>query len=211
MHGVDFNQDEFVDSILNLILKKEDIYRIYRLLCIFSLAEGGFKGKYYDMLKKEMIETYGFEQLNTFNHLAQAGILYNKDIKKNVKSAYNTFKKSHKLFNPDYEKEDPNRKSFPYGPYTPITVRILEDAFREGWSKDRLVGQLPGHFEISGDAKNAAEVKSTKKVVVLYMIGGITYAEISCLRHLAKQRNIELLIASTNIINYKRMLEPFLQ
>lgn len=174
------------------------------------MAEGGFKGKHYDLLKKEMIETYGFEQLNTFNHLGQAGILYNKDTKK-IKSAYNTFKKTQKLFNTDYEKEDPNRKSFPYGAYTPITVRILEQAFREAWRTGGLVDQLPGHTEISGDARNAAEVKSTKKVVVLYMIGGITYAEISCLRHLAKQRNIELLIASTNIINYKRMLEPFLQ
>lgn len=195
---------------MNLILKNEDVYRIYRLLCIFSLAEGGFKAKHYEILKKEMVETYGFEQIKTFNLLNQAGILYNKDVKK-MKSAYNFFKKSQKLFNAEYEKEDPKRTSFPYGAYTPITIRIMEQAFREAWKTGGLVDQLPGHTEISGDPKNAGEVKSTKKVVVLYMIGGITYAEISCLRYLAKQRNIELLIASTNIINYRRMLEPFLQ
>jgi hypothetical protein len=192
------------------VLRKEDIYKVYRLLCIYSMAEGGFKAKHYEILKKEIIETYGFEQLNIFNHLSQAGILYNRDTKK-IKSAYSMFKKSQKLFNAEYEKEEPGRKSFPYGPYTPLTVRVIEQAFRETWKSGGLVDQLPGHTEISGDARNAAEVKSTRKVVVLYMIGGITYAEISCMRHVAKQRNIELLIASTNIINYKRILEPFIQ
>lgn len=192
------------------MLRKEDLFKVYRLLCIYSMAEGGFKAKHYEILKKEIIETYGFEQLNVFNHLSQANILYNRDTRK-LKSAYNFFKKPQKLFNADYEKEEPNRKSFPYGPYTPLTVRVVEQAFRETWRTGGLVDQLPGYTEISGDARNAAEVKSTKKVVVLYMVGGITYAEISCMRYLAKQRNIELLIASTNIVNYKRMLEPFMQ
>ena len=191
-------------------MRKENIFKIYRLLCIYSLAEGGFKAKHYDSIKKELLESYGFDQLNVLNQLSQAGILYNRETKK-LRSVFNTIKKTQKLINIDYEKEEPNRKSFPYNAYTPLTVRILENAFRQTWTAGDLLDKIPGHTSIVGDARCAAGSKSTRKVVVLYLIGGITYAEISCMRYVAKQYNVELLIATTNIINYKRMLEPFLQ
>ena len=204
------NPDEFVEDLLNLILKKEQVYKVYRLLCIFSLAEGGFKTKHYETVRKEMVETYGFEHLSVFNQLSQAGLLYNKDTRK-LKSVFNYFKKSHKLINLEYQKDEPSRTSFPYNAYTPLTVRILENAFRQTWTSGDLVDKVPGYTATFGDSRYAAGTKAARKVVVLYMVGGITYAEISCMRHLAKQYNIELLIAATNIVNYKRMLEPFLQ
>lgn len=199
-----------MEEILNLVLKKENVYKVYRLLCIFSLAEGGFKAKHYETLKKEIVETYGFEHVNVFNQLSQAGLLYNRDTRK-LKSVFNFFKKSHKLINVDYQKDEPTRQSFPYNLYTPLTVKILENAFRQTWTNGDLVDKVPGYTATSGDSRYAAGTRAMKKVVVLYMVGGITYAEISCMRHLAKQYNIELLIAATNIVNYKRMLEPFLQ
>lgn len=179
-------------------------------MCIYSLVEGGFKAQHYETLKKEVIETYGFEYLSTFNSLSQAEILFNKDVKK-LKSTYSTFKKSHKLFNENYEAEDPKRKSFPYNAYTPLSVRIIENAFRQTWTGGDLVDKVPGFTYSVGDLRNAAGTKSTRKVVVLYMIGGFTYAEISCLRHISKMYNIELLIATTNIVNYRRMLDPFIE
>jgi len=174
------------------------------------LADGGFKGIQFETIKKEIIETYGFEHMNTFNLLSQAEILYNKDTKK-LKSIYATFKKSHKLFNENYETEDPKRKSFPYNAYTPLTVKIVENAFRQTWTGGDLVDKVPGFVYTEGDPRNAAGTKTTRKVVALYMVGGLTYAEISCLRYVAKLYNIELLIATTNIVNYRRMLEPFIE
>jgi hypothetical protein len=195
--------------MLNLILKKENLYKVYRLLCIYSLSEGGFKGKHYEVLKKELVETYGFEQLEVLSLLSQANILYNRDTKK-IKCPFAQFKKPQKLINLDYDTEDPNRKSFPYNAYTPLSIKVIENAFKGTWMNGDLVDKLPGYTSVSGDPRNAAGSKTQKKVVVLYMIGGITYAEVSCLRYVAKQYNIELLIATTNIINYRRILQPFL-
>jgi hypothetical protein len=48
-----------------------------------------------------------------------------------------------------------------------------------------------------------------RPVVVVYVIGGLTYAEISCLRQIAKVRGIELLICVTKVINYRDMIDCF--
>lgn len=48
-----------------------------------------------------------------------------------------------------------------------------------------------------------------RPVVIVYVLGGLTYAEISSLRHISEVRGIELLICVTKVINYRDMIECF--
>ena len=48
-----------------------------------------------------------------------------------------------------------------------------------------------------------------RPVIVVYVIGGLTYSEIGCLRHIASVRGIELLICVTKVINYRDMIDCF--
>ena len=48
-----------------------------------------------------------------------------------------------------------------------------------------------------------------RPVVVIYVVGGLTYGEISCLRKVAERNGIELLICVTKVINYKDFINVF--
>jgi Sec1 family len=45
--------------------------------------------------------------------------------------------------------------------------------------------------------------------VVLYVIGGVTYAEISGFRKVARKSGINIVICASNVINYKSMIDAF--
>lgn len=49
-----------------------------------------------------------------------------------------------------------------------------------------------------------------RKTVVLYVIGGVTYGEIACLRKVAEAHGIELLICTTKVISYLDFLGCYL-
>lgn len=201
---------EFFDKILVLVLKREEAIKIYRLLCLYTQVEGGIKPDDYHNIRKEIVESYGFAHMQVFNQLSQAGLLYSKADAKKWKAGYPTSKKEHKLLNMDLRKENPARKSYPYAEYTPVSVKVVEHAFRQSWVGGWVSEKLHGHTSVVGDIRNVSASREQRKVVVLYVVGGVTYAEVGCLRQLAKQMNVELLIATTNIINSKRLLEPFM-
>lgn len=46
-------------------------------------------------------------------------------------------------------------------------------------------------------------------MVLVYFVGGVTYAEVSCLRFLSKQIGIEFVIATTQFINGNKMVDAF--
>ncbi|XP_023218534.1 vacuolar protein sorting-associated protein 33B-like [Centruroides sculpturatus] len=50
----------------------------------------------------------------------------------------------------------------------------------------------------------------TNKVVLIYFLGGITYAEVAALRLLAKQNKYTLLIATTNMVNGNTLLQQLM-
>lgn len=59
-------------------------------------------------------------------------------------------------------------------------------------------------------AKNSNQAKIfNRPVVVLYVIGGLTYGEVGCLRKVANENGVELLICVTKMINYKDMVNAF--
>ena len=68
---------------------------------------------------------------------------------------------------------------------------------------------LPGSVKSSEKAVSSSS--KSKKRLLVYYIGGITYAEISALRFINSQRNCpyEIIIAATSIIDGKQLLKSF--
>ena len=200
-----------LDFFASLILAKEDPIDIYRLLCLVTQVDGGFKSEKYEEIVSSMVETYGFSQVRVIKQLAKAGLFYKKGTQKS-KCAFSAFQKTEKLIDLTTDTHDAKlRKYYSYGAYTPITVRILEHAFKECWLTGQFVDMIPGKMAFDGDPRFAASSQQIKRVVLVYMVGGLTLSEIGLMRNLARLYNIELVIASTNILNYKRMLTPFTQ
>lgn len=54
---------------------KTSLNRILRLLCLYSLVYAGVPGKQLDLLRKAILEVYGFEVLPTLLNLEKIGLL----------------------------------------------------------------------------------------------------------------------------------------
>lgn len=51
------------------------------------------------------------------------------------------------------------------------------------------------------------DMRTTERSILVYFIGGVTFAEVTALRFLAKQRNVKIAIATTSIINGNKLIE----
>jgi hypothetical protein len=102
---------------------------------------------------------------------------------------------------------------------------MVELASSPGWAKaQEVMDAIPGKtFEFTQDDSNAspganpskpdAEESARKPLTLVYFLGGVTYAEISALRHLSERasHNRDYLIATTKITNGKHLLESLFE
>lgn len=202
--------DDVIKHVMRLILAKAPLTDVYRALCIQSFSESGLKAKHYESARNSLIETYGLSQIVTLQNLEKLSMLFNRDTNKH-KTVFNGLKKELRLLDFDVDKIDMMTTSVPYSMYVPLTTRLIELALREKWARMDLVEKLHGGETIvDGDRENVAASPTKKKVVLVYVVGGLTYGEIAGIRELSKKLNTEILVAVTNIVDYNRMLSPLI-
>lgn len=81
-------------------------------------------------------------------------------------------------------------------------VRILESLI-----KNENIRKL--NFSYLNKAKR--DCYELDKGIVFFVIGGITYSEISCIRKLAKIYDKEIMILTSNILNSTSIVNEFLE
>ncbi|ETW36623.1 hypothetical protein PFTANZ_02693 [Plasmodium falciparum Tanzania (2000708)] len=107
-----------VKQIQLLIYTNDDIYEVYRLLCLFSILTNGINQNYINELKKDIIEQYGIKELTRLNKLYTCNILkFNNKQKFLWTQLKNNF---HLLSN------DENDISYVCNGYAPLSVRLIE-------------------------------------------------------------------------------------
>jgi len=201
---------ETLDFVETQIAKQAPLARTLRLLCLQSLVESGIKQVALDAMKREIIQAYGFEHILTLSNLEKAGLL-RRDGEKKV---WDTLNKQLKLINPEInDLKDPNDASFAYDGYCPITVRLVEQLFKkDGWNTIKGALESLGGLTVYDEKKgNQFSNPQNKNVILVYLIGGITYGEIAAFRYLAKKYNKEILIATTGIITGDRLITSFFE
>ena len=78
-----------------------------------------------------------------------------------------------------------------------------------------IVDKLPGPKRVPADAKGKfrklfeLSKGEKKKVILVYFVGGITYAETSCFRYLSETTGIQFIVATTQFINGNKMVDAF--
>lgn len=111
--------------------------------------------------------------------------------------------------------------------YAPLSIRIVEQSLKPmGWQLlNDNIGCLPGpsfedyqHASSSisnrrGSLTSEISQSDQPKVILVFFVGGCTFAEIAALRFLSQQddTNVEFIIATTKIINKNTFLETFLE
>ncbi|EGR33241.1 vacuolar sorting protein, putative [Ichthyophthirius multifiliis] len=197
------NMEETLEHIDNLIAFQYPLEEILRLLALYSQVENGIKQKQYDHFRKEIVEVYGIQHLITLNKMQEIGL-----IKKQVqKSEWENLRTKLDLINEEVDLDNPDDISYVYLAYAPLSVRLVEQTFKQGQWKD-IQKELeylngPSMFQAQEDTNQSKR----KKLVLVYYVGGVTYGEVAALRLLAKKYNKEIIICTTNIINSQRLIK----
>ena len=188
--------------------RKGDLYELMKLFCLENLVFGGVKGKIYDTFKNDFLITYGHKFFFLFKNLEELKII-NKDGKSKL---YQTLLEKLNLINFNVDINNPNDTSFVFGGFTPISIRLIEQALKKGLNsiqKD-ILKNLGTDIIIPNDEKPIINPINDNNFILLVFTGGITYSEIEAIRFLNKIPEFskyKFLIITTNIINAKSFFD----
>ena len=188
----------------NYLCKKNDKNMLLRLICLESLCQSGIKSKYYDVLKRDYINTYGFQEIFLWKNLEKMNI-----IKKDDRSyIYYKANKNLNLICENVNIMEENDISYAYNGYSPIIIKLIEKCFLNGWNNLlTILDDLPGETYCP-ENENRILNPIGKNFILLVFIGGITYSEIGAIRSLNKKiNNIKFIILTTHIITTKRFFQ----
>lgn len=201
---------ETLDFVETQIAKQADLAKTLRLLCLQSIVEGGIKQVALDGIKREFIQAYGFQHILTLNNLEKAGVL-KKDGEKKI---WDVLNKQLKLINPEIgDLKDPTDATFAYEGYAPILVRLIEFLFKkDGWNTIKSSLDALNAPTIYDEKKGNAFSNTTQRnVILVYIIGGVTYGELSAIRYIGKKYNKEIIVATTGVITGDRLVSSFFE
>ncbi|XP_015119158.1 vacuolar protein sorting-associated protein 33A [Diachasma alloeum] len=198
--------------IEDCIAQQKPLLKVLRLLCIQSITNSGLKQKLLDYYKREIVQTYGYQHLPTLLNLEKAGLLRAQQSNRQ----YAVLRKALRLTVEDESEIAPKDISYVHSVYAPLSVRLAEQLVQPGgWQGlNDVLGLLPGPT-VSSDSRGTISgmrrgsitsedsTSEPPRLVLVFFIGGCTYAEVSALRFLSQQEdlNVEFVVGTTKLIN----------
>jgi vacuolar protein sorting-associated protein 33A len=144
--------DLCLDDLDDLVASEYEPFRFLRLLCLQSICKNGISSSRYDSLRRDIVQTYGYEYLFFLGNLEKAGLLRRKEafLGMDKPSRFARLKDLLRLIVPDVDTVDPDDISFVSSGYAPLTVRLIQSA-AHGWkngggSRDEILREIPGRF-----------------------------------------------------------------
>jgi hypothetical protein len=203
-----------LETIEDFLDDQKPFDEVMRLLCLYSIVNGGIKQKQLDSLKRYIIQSYGYEHMLTLCNLEKCGLLryqsQQKSLWPGIKRHFNLF-----VEEPGAEKDI----SYAYSGYAPLSVRLVQMTANRpnGWrSCQEALSLLWGPAQDLRQAVDAgsshgedARLPGTPSVVLVVFLGGVTYGEIAALRRLSEleEGRRKFLILTTEFLNTKRFFE----
>ena len=197
---------KFFDFIDDEISKKSDKYNILRILCLECAIHSGIKNKLLEQIKKDFLNTYGFNYLFLLHNLEKVGLLKILD----GQNFYNEANKKLQLIYGNVNLNEPNDTSYAYIGYAPIIIRLIEKGISQGgWDSIKdILKKIPGESNYPSDESEIFGNNIDKDFILVVFIGGITYGELAAIRLLNKKnRNKKFIVITTGIINSKRIFK----
>ena len=129
-----------LDQLDDLVASQQyaDPYRFLRLLCLQSLCKNGIASSRYDSLRRDVVQTYGYEYLLVLQNLERAGLLRRKEafLGMDKPSPFSKLKDSLMLIHAEVDASEPDDISYVSSGYAPLTVRLVQSAVA-GWRNGR--------------------------------------------------------------------------
>jgi len=207
------------DYIESMICNQKPLEKILRLICMQSAAASGLKQKVLDGYKKEIFHSYGIDSLLKLGKLEKSGLI---KVQSGSRS-YNILRKTLNLTVDDFQEVSPKDISYVHSFYAPLSIRIVEYSLRPlGWNGlNDILSCIPEpsfeDYQLSITTSSGRRDSLTSeisqsdipKTILVFFVGGCTFAEISALRFLSQQdeNNVEFIIMTTKVINKNTFLE----
>ena len=179
------------ERLIELIQLNIPVTSILRILILSNLVYGGFAADKFEMISKEIIESYGVQMIKSLLELEKAGLFVVKGDKSAnlslIKS--NDFEKVKKLLKNPQESKTVQATSY-FGGYSPLSCKYIES----------LLNNEIANSGFSAGRENLSQTVDVERGVVVYFVGGVTYSELATLRSvMASCKN--LLICTSNMID----------
>lgn len=137
--GLELNDQ--LSAIEDLILAQAPMLVVVRLLCLLSVVSGGIKLKNLEHVKREILQTYGYEHLPLLEMLAKTGLLTRATPSSTRSSVgFQAVRGPLRLVVDDVDERDPNDISYVYSGYAPLSIRLVQAIAQ----KDALLARHAG-------------------------------------------------------------------
>ncbi|KAF8980525.1 hypothetical protein BGZ46_004066 [Entomortierella lignicola] len=232
--GIATNKEpEYIEEMIN---KQVPLVQVLRLLCLYSLVNNGLKPKLFEFFKKEILEAYGFEHIQTLENLRRLGMLTKQVTTKNT---YSLVRRSLSLIVDEVNEHAPNDISYVYSGYAPLSVRLVQCVVQRGkeggpaggvggkgvaggngWKGfEDVLRMLPGRtFDEKQRVDDGQPIYSKKsngqpRISLVFFLGGCTFTEVSATRFLASQESglRDFVICTTQILNGNTLVDSLVQ
>ncbi|EIM83622.1 Sec1-like protein [Stereum hirsutum FP-91666 SS1] len=171
-----------ITAIEDLLAQGADMQVVVRLLCLASITAGGIKSKALDNIKREILQTYGYNFLPLLLSLSSPslGILLPNPLPPSAPAAlvaskypYVPLRKSLRLIIEGSESLDEleNDISFVYSGYSPISIRLVQCIAQKGGvvsnpaNVKEKAGTSSGSTNGGGEGDESADRKTAKSTV----------------------------------------------
>ncbi|KAH1011596.1 hypothetical protein HUJ04_000929 [Dendroctonus ponderosae] len=208
-----FEVDKPSPYIEELMAQGKPMIKVLRLICLQCICSSGLKPKVLDGYKRELVQVYGLQALLAITKLEKVGML---KLQSGTRQ-YTVLRKTLRLVMEDVSEINPTDICYVHSIYAPLSVRLAEQVTKTGGWKQLhdVLGLLPGPTldESPTIPSNVIQNVDSPKVVLVFFIGGCTFAEISALRFLSQQEdsNVEFVIATTKLINGNTFLKSIIE
>ncbi|KDR85656.1 hypothetical protein GALMADRAFT_218752 [Galerina marginata CBS 339.88] len=158
-----------LSAIEDLIAQGADMQIVLRLLCLASLTAGGVKAKNLENIKREILQSYGYEYLPLLLSLAapSLAVLLPNPLPPSTPSSvaalrypYAALRKSLRLLiddNPEALDEVENDISFVYSGYAPISIRLVQCVAQKGG----VISNPAEKDKVGNETSNPADQKKS--------------------------------------------------
>ncbi|XP_075216934.1 vacuolar protein sorting 33B isoform X2 [Lycorma delicatula] len=204
-------------------------FDILRLISLFSLTNNGLTIDEMNTVKTQFLHKFGYRYLSAFHYLqniglvneqqgimtgeAPAGILANKVVQAlpslpMKRSAFYLLSQKLKLFPDipdDYDLKNPKDMGYVFGgAYIPLICQLLSILIKKEIPPEELEKIIPNlNFKIN----NNGSKDINKQSYFVYIIGGMTYAEIAAFQLLEKLTGSNIFVAATSVINGSSLMK----
>lgn len=194
------NKEEFAfyDRLIELVQIPIPLEKTVKLIMLVNICLKGFQETKFKELIGEMVLSYGPEVMKTIFELESRGFFINKENNSSnfelvLVNDLRLYKSKFEIVSDHLKPDDPADLSVPYGRYVPISIRIIENLI----TRNKNVPKVKFIYSKNTNRTDFLE----ENTMVLCFIGGLTFAEMACIRKLGAKYGKSILVLTTDLLN----------